>query len=216
MFKLVAFTASALTAFPDVSNAWEHLRKAFSTPNYWEQFSAGQISRYDLMEREQTAWRSRGITREKMLKALIDGYSFLPGARETAAELHRRGKAVALISETPLGFLQHVAKQLNISEKDVAGIDFEWDSKGFATTTKPTHPTLNDMLNKPAALDAIARRHGARTKECLVIGNDRSDIPLFNVAGFSIAFRAKDAAAESNASVVVRRPNVMDILHYVR
>ncbi|HLD77589.1 MAG TPA: HAD family hydrolase [archaeon] len=216
MFKVVAFTASALTAFPEASNAWDHLRKAFSLPDYWEQFSSGQLSRYALMEAEQLAWRSRGITKEKMLKALIDGYGLLPGARETVAELHRRAKTVALISETPLGFLQHVAKQLNIPEKDVAGVDFEWDSKGFPIATKPTHPTLNDMLNKPAALEAIARRHGARTKECLVIGNDRSDIPMFDIAGFSIAFRAKDAAAESNASVVVRRPNVMDILHYVR
>lgn len=216
MFKLVAFTAGALVSFPEATNAWDHLRKSFGIPNYWDQFQKGEISRYDLMEREQLAWRARGLTKEKMTKALVEGYSVNHGVRETLAELGRRSKALALISESPMPFLLHVAHQLHINEKSVAGIDFDWDSKGFPIKTKPTHPTLNDMLNKPAALEAIAKRHGARAKECLVIGNDKSDVPLFDVAGFSIAFRAKDAAAESNASVVVRRPNLMDILHYVR
>ena len=214
MFKLVAFSATALAGFTETDNAWDYLRKKHHIPNFYELFEQGKLSRYAMFERENAFWKQRGLTKEKMLQSLIDGYSLLSGARDTAAELHRRGVRMAIIGESPLGFLESVAKQLNISM--VAGMDFEWDKAGFPVAPKPTHPRLNDTLDKVAALDAFARRSQARTKECLVVGRSKTDIPMFQVAGFSIAFRAKDPAVERAASVVIRKPNVMDILQYVR
>lgn len=50
--------------------------------------------------------------------------------------------------------------------------------------------------------------------EVFHLGDSRSGIPLFNVAGFSIAFNA-DASARSAASVSIDSNSLLDILSII-
>jgi phosphoserine phosphatase len=50
--------------------------------------------------------------------------------------------------------------------------------------------------------------------EVFHVGDSRSDIPLFNTAGFSIAFNA-DVAARSAASVSIESNSLLDILSII-
>jgi phosphoserine phosphatase len=68
--------------------------------------------------------------------------------------------------------------------------------------------------DKPAFVEDFYSGKNIGMSEVFHVGDSRSDIPLFNAAGFSIAFNA-DASARSAASVSIEGNSLLDILSII-
>ena len=72
-----------------------------------------------------------------------------------------------------------------------------------------------DFHGKGKILSEIAKTEGITTKQCAAVGDYLNDIPMFKVAGLSIAFNPKDEAVAKCADVVVKGKDLRGILEYL-
>ena len=89
-----------------------------------------------------------------------------------------------------------------------SGPDLESDLKGVFTGR-----VLSDFheTDKPVFVNEYCKRNNANLLEVFHVGDSRSDVPLFNEAGYSVAFNA-DASTKLAASISVDSESLMDIL----
>ena len=76
-----------------------------------------------------------------------------------------------------------------------------------------TGEVLSDFFetDKPDFVNDYCNRKGAKMSEVFHVGDSRSDIPLFNAVGFSVAFNG-DKSVKSVASISVDSESLLDIL----
>ena len=89
-----------------------------------------------------------------------------------------------------------------------SGPELLTDSEGVFTGK-----VLSDFheTDKPIFVNEYCRRNNANLSEVFHVGDSRSDVPLFNEVGFSVAFNA-DTPTKSAASISVDSESLMDIL----
>ncbi|MCK5037462.1 MAG: HAD hydrolase family protein, partial [Thermoplasmata archaeon] len=71
------------------------------------------------------------------------------------------------------------------------------------------------LLNKAKPLLQMLEDAGVKPEECAVIGNSVIDVPMFKVAGFSIAFNPIDEETIREGNVVIHSDDLRDILPYL-
>jgi phosphoserine phosphatase len=114
----------------------------------------------------------------------------MPGAAALVATLHRAGVTTTLVSggftvfaepvAARLGFDRVIANRLDIADGTLAG-----------TVTPP----VVGAATKRDTLAAFAAEFGLTLAETLAVGDGANDLPMLQMAGLGIAFRAKPAVA---------------------
>lgn len=140
---------------------------------------------------------------------LVKAVKYSNGAHETFAELKRRGYLTAIISSGPKGLALRAQKELGIDyiytnelviEDNVITGEFKW-------------PIAHDR--KAVAFKNFAEEHHLHLSEMIVVGDSVSDIKMMRLAGLGIAFCPESEELKKVASVVIDKPDLLEILPYI-
>lgn len=191
-----------------VESTWQYLHEKLGTwhagklsaEDYWK----GKIDYVTWAELDCHMWRGVKLAR---LKSIIGAIPYVDGAKETIAELRKRGKSSAIVSAGISLLSDRACKQL--------GIDFAVANELHVFRGKMTGGvTVNVPLDgKPSIMKRVAERWGCSLRECAVVGDNNFDLP--REAGLRVAFNPRDAEIATECDVIVKGTDIRGILPYI-
>jgi phosphoserine phosphatase len=136
---------------------------------------------------------------------VLDGGPWIDGIAETVAALHASGTYVALATVTWRFAAETAAARF--------GFD-EWCGTELATADGRLLGTVSRICeahDKATFAEEVCARRGVDVADAAAIGDSRSDLPMFERVGFSIALNA-DAAARAAATTALDTDDLRDAL----
>lgn len=166
----------------EASSPWMYLHHALGTDQeaekYRQQFYAGQITYLDWARLDSALWKGIELTR---VEAIFRDSPYRPGVHELFRFLHRHSALTAVIS-TGLGVqARQVAAELGV-----------WRTIANELVVQDGHLIGETVVNveehtKGQLMAQLRAEAGARSEECLAVGDGTADIDLFTQAGLAIA-----------------------------
>lgn len=133
----------------------------------------------------------RGL-REEQVCRLLDAIPLAEGAERLIRTLRLLGYKTAILSGGFTFFARALQKRL--------GIDYvhanELEIANGVVTGRVVPPVVNGE-RKAALLEEIARREGCSLEQVVAVGDGANDIPMLELAGMGIAYRAKPLVRQS-------------------
>lgn len=150
------------------------------------------------------------LTKQQFDKFVSDR-PFMKNAKETILELKKRGYKTALISG---GFQQLADKAKNLLGLDyaVAHCDLIFN-KSSALQKWKVIPC--DFEGKTAYFKKIADKEGIDYSQCVYVGDNVNDIPIFRDVELAIAFNATKDEVKNEADVVIESNDLSRILEHI-
>lgn len=207
MKKLIAFDLDGTLI--DGKGTWMEMHKLLKTEKISEEngklFYANKITYDEWVKRDVNLWK--GVD-ARVIQELKEKISLMRGIEVIN---HLDGEYVlAIIS----GGLKEVA--LDINEKFNNKFKYCYANELTIKDGKISGAILNvSFENKGELLKNIAKKENIPLKNCIAVGDFLNDIPMFKVAGFSIAFDPKFPEVSYNADVSIYEKNLMKILEYL-
>jgi phosphoserine phosphatase len=203
--KLIAFDLDGVLV--DGYGSWWEVHKALGTleksREHAKEYYAGKITFDQWAEKDVRLWHGTDI---KKIEAAVEKIELMNGIDETLPALKKKYQ-LAIISgglqnladriKKEYGIKHAVANRLKVKEGKVIGIDQVVDFKG-----------------KGKILSEIACACGVKPEECAAVGDYINDIPMFDVAGFAIAFNPKNQEVIAHADETVYEKDLRKILPY--
>jgi len=164
-----------------------------------ERFKANEFPSYlEWTDEACKVLQMKGLTEGKFLQT-INNRSLMRGAREAIAELKKRGYKTAVITGSFGALAERVQKELGIDDI-AAHCNLEFDSKGRLKSWKLL-PC--DYEGKVDAFLQMAEKDGVNPSECVYVGDEVNDIPIFQKVGLSIAFNSNKQEVKDSADIVI-------------
>ncbi len=210
-FKFIAFDLDGVLVAQRSSWEWVHKHFGVDNEEAYNLFMEGKINDMEFMRRDVEKWRSKDP--EVSIQTIADilkGARLTRGSVETVRILRERGMKTGIIS----GGIDLIANDIG----EMCGIDHiiangvEADENGILTGEGISRVPL---LDKAKPLLRMLETEGVEPKDCAVIGNSVIDVPMFQVAGFSIAFNPIDEDTIRGGDVVIHSDDLRDILPYL-
>lgn len=214
-FDLICFDVDGtLVTHPQERIVWEILNLRFTgddtvNRSRFRQYKSGEISYADWVALDVGDWVSAGATKAQILEAIRD-LRLIEDARETLADLKRRGHKLAVISGTidivlETLFPEHPFDEVFTNKVffDEAGLLCGWE------------PTPYDVDGKARALREIAGRAGVEVERCAFVGDSFNDVDVARIAGLSIALNPKCEELIEVSDVILRGESLKAILPYL-
>jgi len=201
--KLIAFDLDGVLV--DSKGGWKEVHKGLGTTEaakpHEDLFYRGKITFDEWAVMDVELWKGRSIDR---IKEILDEIPPMKGASYAIPKL-RENYTLAIISgglkmladriKDNYGMHYCVGNVLEVNDGKVTGIS---QSVGF-----------ND---KGKILRQVAEDAGVDLKECAAVGDYINDIPMFKLAGFSIAFNPKHEDIVDYADEVIVGKDLTKIL----
>jgi phosphoserine phosphatase len=127
----------------------------------------------------------KGLPAERVL-SLLDTIPLADGAERLIRTLKLLGYKTAILSGGFTFFARHLQERL--------GIDYIHSNELEIADGRVTGRVLPPIINggrKAALLEEIASREGISLEQVVAVGDGANDIPMLNLAGMGIAYRAK-------------------------
>ena len=147
----------------------------------------------------------------KTFNGMVNTRDFIPGAKETFAILREEGMLTGVISGSFDALAQRARTELRI-KYTLAHCDLEFDTKGGL---KNWRLLATDYKDKVKFVKYIAQINKVSMKECVYVGDDVNDLPVFQKVGLSIAFNCTKQKVLEKVGVVVREKNLSAILPHL-
>jgi len=132
----------------------------------------------------------RGLKSERVL-SLLRSIPLAEGAERLIRTLRLLGYKTAILSGGFSFFARDLQQRL--------GIDYvhanELELRDGEVTGRVSPPIMNGA-RKAEKLEEIARSEGFSLEQCVAVGDGANDIPMLNLAGMGIAYRAKPLVRE--------------------
>jgi phosphoserine phosphatase len=160
-----------------------------------KKFQEGEFPSYmEWTEEACKVLQAHGLTKEQFLET-INHEPLMKGAKEAVAELKRQGYKTAVITGSFRVLAERVQRELGIDEVE-AHCHFEFDEDGGLQSWTLL---FCDYEGKIETLLRMAEKEGLMPSQCVYVGDDVNDIPIFREVGLAIAFNyrrqeVKDAA----------------------
>jgi phosphoserine phosphatase len=133
----------------------------------------------------------KGLPAQRVL-SLLDSIPLAEGAERLIRTLKLLGYKTAILSGGFTFFARYLQARL--------GIDFihanELEMQNGLVTGRVLPPVVNGA-RKAALLAEIAEREGISLEQVVAVGDGANDIPMLNLAGMGIAYRAKPLVRQS-------------------
>jgi phosphoserine phosphatase len=165
-------------------------------------FQAGRISNRESTER-CAAWFA-GLKVDRALLAVYEG-PWIAGITETIRELRGAGSQILLATLTWTFVARSVAARYGFA----ATCGTEMAEEDGVLTGRVTR--YFEAQDKAKFVQEWCRDSGIAMADVTVVGDARSDIPLFELAGLSIALNAT-ADARAAAEVIIDTGDLRDVL----
>ena len=157
------------------------------------------------------------ITRVKLLEGLeveqVDricrSLPYMPGAKETIAELKKRGYRVVVFSG---GF-----RNATSYAKDILGFDADFSNVLHAKDGLLTGLVGGEMMfdfSKGDMLRRLQKVLGVEPKDTVAVGDGANDRSMFAYAAKRVAFNAKEVL-KKEANVVIEKKDLRELLNYI-
>lgn len=204
--KLIVFDMDGVLV--DIESSWEFVHKAFKVDGNenLEKYLQGAFDYREFMRRDIGLW---GRVHVNQIRDILNRAPLMNGAKETIQTLKKFDYKTAIISSGLDILARNLQKELEIDY--VYANDLQINSQGILTGEGEE---IVDLWNKVAVLHALAKHLGITTRQCAVIGDSIYDVPLFQAAGFSIAFNPGNERVKENAIVSILEKDLRKILHY--
>jgi phosphoserine phosphatase len=129
--------------------------------------------------------------------SLLEAIPLAEGAERLVRTLKLLGYKTAILSGGFTFFARHLQQRL--------GIDYvhanELEIADNAVTGRVLRPIMNGA-RKAEKLAEIARAEGFSLDQCVAVGDGANDIPMLNLAGMGIAYRAKPVVREKAGQAI--------------
>jgi phosphoserine phosphatase len=189
-------------------SAWSWIHRLLGTLEaakpYADRYHAGEIDYKTWAELDVQLWH--GVLLRQIEEAIQEELVVIPGTHELIESIRGWGVKTAIISSGLACFADRAKEILGIdisranrlrtdSEGRICGVDVHvaYDNK---------HKVLIDILKK---MEIPLSR-------CAAVGDSRNDIPMFRVAGTSIAFNATDEKVLSSVITSIKSKTALDLL----
>ncbi len=167
---------------------------------------AAMSGRLDFFESlEQRVGLLKGLDFE-IVEKICHNLPYMPGAKETIAELKKRGLKVVCFSG---GF-----RTATSYAKDILGYDADFSNALHVKDGKLTGLVGGDMMfnfSKGDMLTRIQAVLGVSEEETLVCGDGANDLSMFAHAGSRVAFCARDIL-KKEANIIIEEKDLSLIL----
>jgi len=203
--KLIAFDLDGVLI--DGCGSWREVHKGLGTTKQAEEhareYNAGKITFDEWARKDASLWYGIEIER---IREILDNVKLMPGIEETIPRLKGRYR-IGIISgglhlmveriKRKFGMDYAVGNSLLVNDGKVCGVD-----------------QLVDFHGKGKILERVAKDSGVALDECAVIGDFINDIPMFEIAGFKIAFNPKSDEVVEMADEVIYEKDLTKILPF--
>jgi phosphoserine phosphatase len=169
-------------------------------------YASGEIS--NSVVADEQARNYRGIPVAQVVEKL-DDIVCIDGIDPTLAALRERGIESVLGTVTWTFAAEEFRRRHGFAA--VSGTEIDLDPDGVPTGGVKRHFDEWDKLEFVASYCAA---NDIDLAECIAVGDSRSDVPLFEAVGYSIALNATPQAREA-ASVALDTENLTDILDLI-
>lgn len=207
-FKLVAFDLDG--TLTRVGSVWEYLHRRFGTLEEArvnaKLFFEGRITYSEWARLDVSLWKD--IPYRDVMEALRE-IEYVSGAEEVVSTLRRLNVKTCIISAGLQELADIAAEKLGV-DYAVANKLEVWE--GRLTGGVEVKVGLED---KGRILLELTEKEGIPRSLTAAVGDDLSDLPMFEEAGFSIAFNPKTESVARAADVVVESTDLRDILRYL-
>jgi len=212
-FPLVCFDLDG-TLVDDTIFIWKTLHEQLGTDpvarrEAREDYFAKRISYRRWFEIDLELMAAVGATEERIVE-VVDQLRPVTGARETLAELRRRGHALAIVS----GSLDIVVRRLfgDVEFEHVLINTIEFDERGRIAGGEPTP---YDLEGKADGLLELCRREGITAERAAFVGDNSNDLWIARAAGLSVAFNCKSDELRQVCDVEVPGDDLQGILRWI-
>lgn len=130
----------------------------------------------------------KGLEIAALQRVYDNRITFMPGAKELVATMHKHGAYCMLVSG---GFTYFTSKV-----RDALGFDTDSANILEVAEGKLSGSVVEPILDKEAKLFSLkeaAFSHDTRLAQCLALGDGANDLPMLLAAGLGIAYHAKPA-----------------------
>jgi phosphoserine phosphatase len=169
-------------------------------------YSSGEIS--NSVVAEEQARNYRDIPLPQVVAKLSD-IACIEGIDSTLAALRER-EIESLLGTVTWSFAAEEFRRRH-GFAAVSGTEIELDPDGIPTGKVKRH---FDEWDKLEFVRSYCEANSIDLAACIAVGDSRSDIPLFEAAGFSIALNATPQAREA-ASVALDTRDLTDVLDFI-
>jgi phosphoserine phosphatase len=166
-------------------------------------YAAGEISNSVVAEEQARDFRGMPLPR---VVGKLDDIACIEGIDATLAALRERG-IESLLGTVTWSFAAEEFRRRH-GFLAVSGTEIDLDPDGLPTGGVKRH---FDEWDKLKFVAAYCEANGIDLAECVAVGDSRSDVPLFEAVGLSIALNATPDAREA-ASVAIDTEDLTDIL----
>lgn len=189
-------------------SAWSWIHRLLGTlevakPNA-DRFYAGEIDYVRWAELDVALWH--GVPISEIEQAIDEGLVFIPNSAELIRRLQNYGFKTAIISSGLAVFADRAKKQLGIDFSRANRLRIDADGRISGVDVQVAFD------NKHKVLYDIAKAEEIPLSDCVAIGDSRNDIPMFEIAGFSIAFNPTHAEVATAATTVIQSESALDLL----
>jgi phosphoserine phosphatase len=133
----------------------------------------------------------RGLPEARVLD-LLDRVPLSDGAERLIATLKRQGYKTAILSGGFTFFGRHLQSRLGIDHLHANELEVV---DGLVTGN--VVPPIMDGQRKAEMLEQIATQEGIPLEQAIAVGDGANDLPMLNLAGMGIAYRAKPVVRNS-------------------
>lgn len=192
----------------DVNSSWRFVHENLNVDNSdnLRRFLSREISYGEFMKRDIRLWGKVNIG---VIEGILANVQLMHGAKPTFAQLREAGYKTAIISAGISILAERLERELEIdyvfANEIVAGKEGILTGKGKEVV---------NPLNKKEVLRKLASKESTTPTCCAVLGDTIFDVPMFEEAGFSIAFNSDDERVREAADVVIQDKNLESILPY--
>lgn len=206
--RLVVFDVDG--TLTKVASSWQFLHEKLGTwdkdRRYAEQFFQGAITYEDWARLDASLWA--GLKFEAVQK-IVDSLPYTKGAREVITTLRSGGLKVVLISAGLSLVTERIKREMEVDDSLANDLKVE---NGFLTG----HVEVNVSVdNKDAVLGRMLEKFNLGMDECAAVGDDETQIFLFEKVGLSIAFNPRSWVVEERADVVIKGDDLRRVLPYL-
>lgn len=206
--KLVVFDVDGTLIRP--YSSWQQLHKHLGTWNrskgYAERFHQRNITYEEWAQLDASLWKNQPLQR---VQQIINSIPYVDGTREVITTLRTAGFKVVLLSAGLSLTTERINREIGIDDSFANDLIVK---NGLLTGEVKINVSFN---NKDKALRPILHRFNVKINECAAVGDDTTMIPLFEKAGFRIAFNPRNRLVEKHADVVVRSEDLREILSHL-
>lgn len=133
----------------------------------------------------------RGLPEARVYE-LLERVPVMDGAERLIRTLKAQGYKTAILSGGFTFFGRHLQKRLQIDYLHANELEIK-----EAVVTGNVVPPIMDGQRKAEMLRKIAAEEGVPLEQTIAVGDGANDLPMLNLAGMGIAFRAKPVVRES-------------------